>query len=74
MALFAPMQNIDALHFYVHKANIKLYHSLQNNSSIEGLILFLKTTKSRAIIRDLEVVSKVHLELRLFHTDKKNCI
>lgn len=37
MALFAPMQNIDALHFYVHKANIKLYHSLQNNRSIEGL-------------------------------------
>lgn len=37
MALFAPMQNIDALHFYVHRANIKLYHSLQNNRSIEGL-------------------------------------
>lgn len=37
MALFVPALNIDALHFYLHKANIKLRHSLQNNLSIEGL-------------------------------------
>lgn len=73
MALSVPTWNIDAVHFYLHNADIKLYHSLQNNCSREGLNSFSKDHGKQNNNFRFGTV-RVHVSLRLFYSKKKKTI